>query len=317
MYVRLRREEFEGVTDRDDGQNRGIGDTTIEEDFGEDEDDDGKADGRLHLDVLELKGFEDPKHVIQNSKFKIRVCVNPAKKFRRTKELFKFELDDTSKKWKFDPSHNPTVSGKKRKNPENFQFVLPYMANVGNGGVGLEETNVNLELYIPGTCFSKSTTFAMGKIPWEMLDLEPRKGEDHFPPKPARQYDIPLNIVKDNETVTLGIATVKATYIPFVAGKVKVSVSRGYSLQLAKFSRPAPRVSMIPIVNGKEIKSEKQDMQPSAPHNGKEAERGNPEWLNSQMTARYSNGHQKEPDYLKLKVSNLPKHFVGSSNSFL
>ena len=115
----------------------------------------------------------------------------------------------------------------------------------------------------------------MGKIPWEMLDpLEPRKGEDYFPPKPARQYDIPLSIVKDNETLTLGIATVKVTYIPFVAGKVKVSVSRGYSLQLAKFSKPAPRVSMIPIVNGKEIKSEKQDMQPSAPHNGKEAEKG-------------------------------------------
>ena len=48
----LRREEFEGVTDRDDGQNRGVGDTTIEEDFSEDEDDDGKADGRLHLTYL-------------------------------------------------------------------------------------------------------------------------------------------------------------------------------------------------------------------------------------------------------------------------
>ena len=105
LYVRLRREEFEGVTDRDDGQNRGVGDTTIEEDFGEDEDDDGKADGRLHLDVLELKDFEDTNHVIQNSKFKIRACINPAKKFRRTKELFKFDLDDASKKWKFDTSY--------------------------------------------------------------------------------------------------------------------------------------------------------------------------------------------------------------------
>ena len=46
-----------------------------------------------------------------------------------------------------------TASGKKHKNPENFQFVLPYMANIGNAGAGLEETNVNLELYIPGTIF--------------------------------------------------------------------------------------------------------------------------------------------------------------------
>ena len=39
LLLDLRREEFEGVTGRDDGQNRGLGDTTVEEDFGEDDDD--------------------------------------------------------------------------------------------------------------------------------------------------------------------------------------------------------------------------------------------------------------------------------------
>ena len=43
----------------------------------------------------------------------------------------------------------------------------------------------------------------------------------------------------------------------------------------------------------------------------KRRKEGNPEWHNSQMTARYSNGNQKEPDYLKIRVVNVPKQFVG------
>ena len=34
---------------------------------------------------------------------------------------------------------------------------------------------------------------------------------------------------------------------------------------------------MIPVIDGKEVTSRKTDMQPSAPSNGKDAEKGNPE----------------------------------------
>jgi hypothetical protein len=49
----------------------------------------------------------------------------------------------------------------------------------------------------------------------------------------------------------------------------------------------------------------------TAPSNGKDAEKGNPEWTNPQMTLRYTNGKQKQPDYLKIKVTNVPNKFVG------
>jgi len=318
LLLDLRREEFEGVTGRDDGQNRGLGDTTVEEDFGEDDDDDGEADGRLHVDVLNFQGFKDPDHFIQNSKFKVRLCINPAKKFRKTEESFKFTLDEETKDektntWKYDTSKDKTASGTKQKNPKNFQFVLPYEANIGNTSAKLEETNVTFQLYVPKKgVFGKKKIFAMGTIPWEILDpLEPGKNEDNFPPKPPVEYDVPLNIVKDNETITLGSAKVRLTYIPFVAGKIKVGVSKAYNLPLGPFKEKKPRIQMIPVIDGKEVTSRKTDMQPSAPSNGKDAEKGNPEWTNPQMTLRYTNGKQKQPDYLKIKVTNVPNKFVG------
>ena len=52
LYVRLRRDEFEGMEGRDDGVNRGKGETTVEEDYGEDEDDETQSKEATYLFLL-------------------------------------------------------------------------------------------------------------------------------------------------------------------------------------------------------------------------------------------------------------------------
>ena len=52
IWIEIAREPFEGMEGRDDGLSRGEGQTTLLEDLGEDEDDDGLADGRLHVELI-------------------------------------------------------------------------------------------------------------------------------------------------------------------------------------------------------------------------------------------------------------------------
>jgi hypothetical protein len=52
IWLELSREPFEGMEGRDDGVGRGEGQRTLLEELGEDEDDDGLADGRLHVELI-------------------------------------------------------------------------------------------------------------------------------------------------------------------------------------------------------------------------------------------------------------------------
>ena len=51
IWIQVQRQPFEGMEGRDDGLGRGEGQTTLLQEEGADEDDDGEIDGRLHVEA--------------------------------------------------------------------------------------------------------------------------------------------------------------------------------------------------------------------------------------------------------------------------
>ena len=297
LYIRLRRDEFEGMEGRDDGVNRGKGNTSVEEDFGEDDDDDGEADGRLHVQVLHLSGFTGQEFQCRESK--LRLCINPANKYKKTKDSFKLVPQGNNEK-----KGSATVFG---YSPEkdaprgglgNFDFVMPYMCNKGNAGDAEEDTSLTVQLVAPGSFFKKEKILVSGTVLASTLDeLEVARGAMS---KPSKEVELSLGTVENNVLVKKGSVSLKLTYIPFVSGKVRISVVGASELPESKSKDP--RIQVYPVVNGRKEK-------PAALRDGKSSndDPRNPKWDQAQIFINYNNGRQKCPDDLVVRLKNLGK----------
>ena len=303
LYVKLRRDEFEGIEGRDDGINRGAGETTIEEDFGEDEDDDGEADGRLHIQVVELYDFEVCPD-FQGKKLKLRACMEPKNKFRKTKNTFELQSksnksgEDRSVLW-FNPAKHAKIS---KTEIENFHLVMPYACNVGNRGRH-EGSSLQFQIVCPGSLFKREKILGSAKIGVDTLDsLEVIKGQA---PKPPATIDVDVVTIENEKKLVRGKARLKLTYIPFVCGKIRVSVQKANNLRAS--NAKDPRVEVFAIIDGKDQR--KVDMKCGRAINHQQGSSNcNPEWINAQANVRYTNGRQKSPDYLVLRLKNLERN---------
>ena len=292
IHLELAREPFQGMEGRDDGISRGEGQTTLLEDLGEDEDDDGLADGRLHVEIVSVNNVPLELQDLQNRGCKLKIQLDPPGKNRTTRVCQAADRVTTDgaagagQVMSFDFQHGSTTGEGSVLN----SVVLPHTINDGGrGAVEAGESLMTVWLVQPKKgMFGKDTVLASGSITQEVLQQLIVK------PTVAASKSMQLQIPFHSGTENMGqsSATVKVQYIPAMSGRLRIVVKQAKNLtNVARMGIQDPLCTMV--LEGTTVRTE-------------EATDGGdrPKWKSQQQFIRYTNATQNKPVELKVLLKN-------------
>jgi hypothetical protein len=288
IWMQMSREPFEGMEGRDDGIGRGDGQKTFLEEIGEDEDDDGLADGRLHVEFISVNRVPNELKDFKNRGIKLKVQLNPPGKNRMSRICSPDELPSTDSS--YDASTSSYTFSKDTKGLGEGScmnsIVLPHTINDdGKGAVVTGESLMTVWLIEPKKgLFGKDTIVASGSINQKIL----KKLIDN---NNSMKLKVPLK--SGNFEVGESEAVLKLQYIPALSGRLRIIVKQARNLtNVARMGVQDPICTLI-LGNHGTVRTEEA------------TDGGNrPKWKNQQRYISYTNAVQNKPDELKVILKN-------------
>ena len=292
IWLKFAREPFPGMEGRDDGLSRGEGQTTLLKDLGEDEDDDGLADGRLHVELISVDDVPQLEGVdLRKRGCKLRLQLNPPGKLRESRVCP--AADKVNENEMNTCSFNYALGlSKGQGGGSTFNsLVLPHTINDdGRGAVETGESLLTVRLVEPAHgLFGRDKVLASGSVRQSVLQRLIVK------PTVAASESIRVKVPLKSGLHAMNNTTaiIKLQYIPAMSGRLRINVRQARNLKnVARIGVQDPICTLILGKYGTVRTDEAKDG-------------GNrPKWKNQQRFISYTNAKQTKPEELKVILKN-------------
>jgi Ca2+-binding EF-hand superfamily protein len=287
IWIQVQRQPFEGMEGRDDGLGRGEGQTTLLQEEGADEDDDGEIDGRLHVELMSVTNVPQLEgRDLRNRGLKLRLQLDPPGKSRQTRVVScSDKLPSSGNNLDF------VFRGAMSDGSFDNSVVLPFAINEdGRGAVEAGEALLTIWLVEPSKgMFGKEIVVASGQVKSNVLTSLVVKAD-----KPVRQsatVQVPLS--SGNYDMGGTVVNCKLQYVPALSGRVRAIVKQAQDLANVSIAGLQDPICKLILGSERTTTTEATD------------QGQNPKWKGGeQRFLRYTNANQHAPSELKVQLWN-------------